>query len=85
MAQNRAECTWEIANYGRSINQFQQKIIRSTRQFEMINKKYVDKKYLLYSIKYVLIRNAANVYIHIYICIYIYVCVCVCVCACVCG
>ena len=53
MAQSWAESTWEITNYGRFINQFPPNIIRSIRQFERINKKYVDKKCLLCSIKYV--------------------------------
>ena len=60
MAQCLAESNWEIINYGRFINQFLPNIIRSIQQFERINKKYIDKKYLLCSIKY----------------IYIYMCVC---------
>ena len=59
MAQSWAESTWEITNYGRFIKQFPPNIIRSIRQFEKINKKYVGKKCLLYSIKYI--------YIYIYI------------------
>ena len=61
IAQIRAESTWEIANYGRFINQFQPNIIRSIRQFERINKICIQKC-LLYS----------NKYIYIYIYIYIY-------------
>ena len=60
MAQSWAESTWEITNYGRFINQFPPNIIRSIRQFERINKKkkkYVDKKCLLCSIKYVPTNN----------------------------
>ena len=53
MAQSWAESTSEITNYGRFINQFPLNIIRSIRQFERINKKYVDKKCLLCSIKYI--------------------------------
>ena len=56
MAQSRAESTWEINNYGRYINQFPPNIIKSIRRYERINKKYVDKKYLLYSTKYVLMK-----------------------------
>ena len=44
MALGWAESTWEITNYGRSINQFPPNIIKSIRQFKRINKKYVDKK-----------------------------------------
>ena len=44
MAQSWAESTWEITNYGRFINQFLLNIIRLIRQFERINKKYVDKR-----------------------------------------
>ena len=73
-----AESTCEITNYGRFFNQFQPNIIRSIWQFERINKKYVDKKCLLYSIKYVLMKKCSQ-----YIYIYIYMCVCVCVCVCV--
>ncbi len=43
MAQSWAESTWERANYGRCINKFPLNIIKSIRQFERINKKYVDK------------------------------------------
>ena len=43
MAQSQAESTREIKNYGRYINQFTPNIIISTRQYERINKKYVDK------------------------------------------
>ena len=49
----------------------------SIRQFERINKKkYVDKKCLQYSIKYVSMKKFCPN-------IYIYMCVCVCVCVCV--
>ena len=57
MAQSWAESTWEITKYGRFINQFPPNIVRSIRLFERINKKYVDKKCLLYSIKYVLMKK----------------------------
>ena len=40
------ECTWEITNNERFINQIPPNIIRSIRQLERINKKYVDKKCL---------------------------------------
>ena len=66
MAQSWAESTKEITNYGRFIIiiiiQFPPNIIRSIRQFERINKKYVDKKCLLSSIKYM------------YMCVCVYVC-----------
>ena len=39
MAQNRAESTWEINNYGKYINQFLPNIIKSIRQYEWINRK----------------------------------------------
>ena len=38
-----AESTKEITNHGRFINQFPLEIIRSIRQLERSNKKYVDK------------------------------------------
>ena len=57
MAQSWAESTWEISNYGRFINQFSPNIIRSIRQFERINKKYVDKKCLLCLMKYVSMKK----------------------------
>ena len=43
MAQSRAENTKEKNNYGRYINQFPPNIIKSIRQYERINKKYVDQ------------------------------------------
>ena len=55
MAQSWVESTWEMTNYGRFIHQFPPNIIRSIRQFERINKKYVDKKCLLCSIIYIYI------------------------------
>ena len=60
MAPSWTESTWEINDYGRFINQFPPNIIRSIRQFESINKKYVDKKCPM---KYVY----TNLYIYIYI------------------
>ena len=61
-ARGWAESICEITNYGRFINQFPPNIIRSIRQFEEINKKYIDKKmYVMF--KYIYI------YIYIYICI----------------
>ena len=72
MAQSRAESTWEINNYGRFINQFPPNIIKSTLQYERINKKkYVDKNCPLYSMKYVSMEKCSQ-YIYIYIYIYIY-------------
>ena len=68
MALSRTESTWEINNHGRFINQFPPNVLKSIRQYERINKKFIDKKCLLCSTKY----------------IYIYICVCVCVCVCVC-
>ena len=44
-------CIREITNYERFINQFLLNMIRSIRQFERINKIYVDIKCLLCSIK----------------------------------
>ena len=64
MVQSWAEYTWEITNYGRFINQFPPNIIRSIRQFKRINKKYVDKKCVLCSIKYVLMKKCSQ-YIYI--------------------
>ena len=58
MAQSWVESTWEITNYGRFINQFPPNIIRSIRQFERINKKYVDKKFCYVQ---------SNIYIYMYI------------------
>ena len=45
-----AESILEVANYGKFINQFPPNIIRSIRQFEKINQKYLDEKCLLCSI-----------------------------------
>ena len=41
---SRAESTWEINNYGRYINQFPPNIIKSIRQYELINKKICWQK-----------------------------------------
>ena len=61
-------CTCEINNYGRYINQLPLNIIKSIRQYERINKKYVDKKWLLCSTKYVLMKKCCQyIYIYIYI------------------
>ena len=67
MAQNWAEITWEISNYGRFINQFPLNIIRSIRQFEKIKKKYVDKNVYNVQSNMYQWRNAAKIYIYIYI------------------
>ena len=62
--QDLAESTWEIINYGKFINQFPSDIIKSIRQQERINTKYVNK-------------NVYIVYIYIYICVCVCVCVCI--------
>ena len=41
--QDWAENTWEIINYVGFINRFQLDIIKSMRQLERFNKKFVDK------------------------------------------
>ena len=48
MTQSRAESTWEINNYGRYIYQFPPNTIKSIRQYEKINKKYVDRIIYIY-------------------------------------
>ena len=58
--------TWEITKDGWFINQFPPNIIRSIRQYERINKKYLDKNIYQW-------RNAAQIYLYIYM----RVCVCV--------
>ena len=83
MAQSWAESTWEIANNGNFINQFPPNIIRSIRQFERINKKYVDKKIFIMfnqiciNEKMLPIHTHTHTYTHththIYIYIYIYI------------
>ena len=60
MAKSQTESTWEITHNGRFINQFPPNMIRSIRQLERINKKYVDKKCLLCSIKYALTYTFIN-------------------------
>ena len=65
---------WEIINYWRLINQFPPNITRSIRQFKRINKKYVDKKCLLCSIKYVSMKKCCQ-----NMCVRVCVCMCVCV------
>ena len=61
MAQNWAEITREIINYGRFINKFPPNIITSISQLERINKKKNEDKKC--SIKYY-----QYIYIYIYIC-----------------
>ena len=51
MAQDMAESTRETINHGRFINRFPLDIIKSIRQLERINKKYVNKKFQKCSIK----------------------------------
>ena len=46
MLEDWAVNTRETIDYGRFINQFQPDIIKSIRQLERIDKKYVDKKYI---------------------------------------
>ena len=58
MAQGWVESTWEITIYGRFINQFLPKIIRSIRQFDWVNKNTSRKN--VYNIQ-------SNIYIYIYI------------------
>ena len=62
MPQSQAESTWEINNYGRYIHQFPPIILKSIRQYEKINKKYVDKKCLLCSTKYISISISICLY-----------------------
>ena len=69
--QSRAESIWEITNYEKYIKQFPLNIIKSIRQYESINKKYVDKKCLLCSTKYIYIYIYIYIY-KVYIYIYIY-------------
>ena len=71
MAQSQAKSTWEINNYARYINQFPPNIIKSIRQYERINKKYVDKKCLLCSTKYIYIYTHTHTHTHTHIYIYI--------------
>ena len=71
IAQDRAEITREIIYHGRFINQFPTDIIKSIRQLERINKKYVHK-------------NIYNVKSNIHMCVCVCVCVCVYVNVCVC-
>ena len=55
-----AQCWVGSTYHGRFINQFLSNIIRSIRQFERVDKKYVDKKCLLFSIKYVLMKKCCQ-------------------------
>ena len=73
MAKSWAESTWEITNYGRSINQY--------GNSKGLTKKYVVKKCLLCSIKYISKKKCCQ-NIYTYICVCVYVCVCVCLCLC---
>ena len=66
--------TWDITNYGRFINWFLLNIIRSTWQFERINKKYLDKKCLLCSMKHVSMNKCSqNILIYTYTHIHTYI------------
>ena len=44
MAQSWAECSWDINDYGKYINQFPSNTIKSIRQYERINKKICWQK-----------------------------------------
>ena len=87
MAQNRAESSWDLYNYGNYINQFPSNTITVIRQYERINKKICKQKMsimfnkiCIYIYIYIYIYMCVCVCVCIYIYIYIYVCVCVCVC-----
>ena len=71
MAQSRAESTWEINNYGKYVNKFPSNTIKLIQQYVGSTRKYVDRKCLLYSTKFVLMKQCCQkIYIYIYIYIY---------------
>ena len=75
MAQSRAESTRDTYNYGQYINQFPLNMIKVIREFERIQKKYVDIKCLLCLMKFALTKKCC-LYIYIYVCVCVYVCMC---------
>ena len=77
MAQSQTESARDIYNYGKYINQFQPNTIKAIRQYERIQRKYEDRKCLLCSTKFVLMKKRCqNTHTHTHT----HVCVCVCVC-----
>ena len=78
MTQSLLESSWDIYNYGKYINQFTPYMIKQYGNINGSTRKYVDRKYLLSSTKFVYI------YIYIYVCVCVYLCVCLCVCVCMC-
>ena len=62
MAQSRAESTRDTYNYGQYINQYPPNTIKVIREFERIQKKYVDRKYLLCLMKFVLTKKCCQTY-----------------------
>ena len=44
LCKKKSVCTWDINNYGKYINQFLPKTIKSIRQYERINKKICRQK-----------------------------------------
>ena len=78
MPQSWAESTWNIYNYGQYINQFPPNTIKVIRQYERIQKKYVDRKCLLCSMKFVLTKKCCqntltHTHTHMYIYTYTYI------------
>ena len=67
MAHSRTESIWEIDNYERFINQFSPNFIKSIRQYERINKKYVDKKMSIMLYEICINEEMQPIYIYIYI------------------
>ena len=64
MAQDRAESTWDIYNYGQYIKQFPLNMIKAIRQYEQIQKKICRQKISV-------MFNEICIYIYIYIIIYL--------------
>ena len=67
MAQSLAESTWEINNYGKYINQFLPNIIKSSWQYERINKKICRQKMSIWFNKICINEEMLPKYTYIYI------------------
>ena len=71
MAQDWAESTWEIINYGRFINQFPPDIIKSIWQLKRINKKLCRQKLSIMFNQICISEEMLPIYIDIYVCMYV--------------
>ena len=67
MAQSRAECIWDIYNYGQYMNQFPPNTIKAIRLYERIQKKICRQKISTMFNEICINEEMLPIYIYIYI------------------